>query len=322
VIELRLRTRIPDSELAELVGKVLNEENAYDVLLTGPAKVRRPDGSLLCIYLPGALRDVFAETWSTLAAIRRNSYNRGAASGSKRVAQPGNAGRSKTRPIMSAMLGAFDPYGGNQFCRLTAYTSEHPEAMAALSPVFCRVAELFAEHVPGRYAVQMEYAQRTRPEWVIPGTPFTTITVNNTYSTGIHKDEGDLEAGFSCLAVARHGDYTGGTFCWPEHRLAVDLRDGDLVLMDAHAWHGNTWIRCAACGDELSKPGHRCLQQPFEGATPEPRWTAEPPERVSIVCYYRTLMTECGSADAELARQAELREKLNADRLGLSEAEA
>ena len=82
---------------------------------------------------------------------------------------------------------------------------------------------------PERFAEQMKHIRRTHPEWVIAGTPFTTVTVNNTYSTGVHKDQGDLEEGFSTLVVFREGHYEGGWLCFPEYRLGVDMQDCDLL---------------------------------------------------------------------------------------------
>jgi hypothetical protein len=145
--------------------------------------------------------------------------------------------------------------------------------------------------VNDRYEAQMAEIDRTHPDWVVPGTPFTTITVNNTYPTGVHTDKGDLDAGFSTIAVLRRGSYTGGRFVFPEFRVAVDLQDGDLILMDAHQWHGNTALVCA-CGDKRTSSCRAC------GA-----------ERISVVSYFRTAMTSCGSEEEENQRAVEYREK-------------
>jgi hypothetical protein len=98
--------------------------------------------------------------------------------------------------------------------------------------------------------------------------------VNNTYPTGVHTDSGDLEEGFSNLSCLRRGDYSGGIFVFPEYRVGFDMQDGDVLLMDAHQWHGNTRM-------ELH---------------------SEDAERISIVCYYRTDMAKCGTAEEEAQR--------------------
>jgi hypothetical protein len=68
----------------------------------------------------------------------------------------------------------------------------------------------------------------------------------------------------------RRGTYTGGVLVFPRLRVAVDLQDRDLILMDAHEWHGNTAI--AGLPDA---------------------------ERISVVSYYRSAMATCGTPDQE-----------------------
>jgi hypothetical protein len=152
------------------------------------------------------------------------------------------------------------------------------------------MADLFAEYVPDRYRQQMSVVADTQPDWVIPGTPYTTITVNNTYPTGVHTDKGDLDKGFSCLAVLRRGNYHGGRLVFPQFRVAVDMQDGDMILMDAHEWHGNTAMYCTDCGERLFNYGHKC------------NVLNTIPERISIVAYYRTEMQKCGTYEEELAK--------------------
>jgi hypothetical protein len=158
--------------------------------------------------------------------------------------------------------------------------------------VFQGVAAELERHVPDRYAAQRAYADKADPAWVIPGTPFTTITVNNTYPTGVHTDKGDLDAGFSTITCIRRGDYTGGQLVFPEYRVAVDMRHGDLLMMDAHDWHGNVMLVCA-CGKEANGACVDC------GA-----------ERISLVSYFRTKITECGTPEEEYRRASIQREKI------------
>jgi hypothetical protein len=308
MIDVRLRSRISPDELGLKVGKIVTPDDV-NLVMTGPTTLRRPDGALLAIYLPGVLRDVMAEAWDSLSRVRVQSVNRGAASGSLRV-QQNSIKHTKSKSVHSSLLGAFDAYGRDRFCRLTAFTAKEPESWGAMQPVWRAIARQFEAHVPDRYRNQAAECAKTHPDWIIGGTPFTTVTINNTYPTGVHQDKGDLDAGFSCLAVTRRGDYTGGLFTWPEYRVGVDLQDGDLVLMDSHEWHGNTWLHCSACGARLDKPGHRCETMSLPG-----------PERVSVVCYYRTKMTACASLDEESAKRAIAAEARNEARFTV-EAEA
>jgi hypothetical protein len=279
--DLRVRSRLPDEAMDIRKGKNLGDPD-YDVLLTGPARVTRLDGRPLAVYLPGAVAAeldapgvaaVLASMWDPTGS------NRGLASGSPRFSS--GQTRSYGRRVSSAIAGAVDPGGQQRYCRLTAWTGRNLPAWEQLHPLLRAVAGHLEDHVPDRYAAQLAQAELTDPAWVVPGTPFTTVTVNHSYATGTHTDRGDLDAGFSTICCARAGPYTGGHLVFPQYRLAADLRHGDLLLMDAHEWHGNTPMICA-CGSPLAGPCKTC------GAA-----------RTSIVSYFRTKLTACGTPEQE-----------------------
>ena len=269
LVNLRLRSRSPESEILKKKGKIVTPED-YNLLLTGPTRVYTMDNRLLCVYMPGALADIAARHYEALSPIRDPTSNRTTAAAVVRFVA-GNQRMGNT--VLSTVLGALEPNTGgsantnptNLRCRLTEMTGRHMERYKSLRPVFTRVAGLFKEQVPDRYAIQKRYADETHPDWVVKGTPFSTFTVNNTFPTGVHKDAGDLEKGFSAIAVWRRGAYTGGHLVFPSWRVAVDLHEGDLILMDAHEWHGNTALR------KLSADA----------------------ERISVVFYYRTNLINC-----------------------------
>jgi hypothetical protein len=234
------------------------------------------------------------EAYPILHTIRGTTENRGYASGTKTKFTQNNMERAK--PVMSSILGSFEASGFYKFCRLTSWTAHEMEARwPQLLPLFQAIAGEFETYVPDRFQAQMRRVGETAPDWMIEGTPFTTITLNNTYSTGVHQDKGDLDEGFSCLAVCRRGAYAGGTLTFPEYRVAADMQDGDLILMDAHAWHGNTEMRCGC------EQGRKVLSSgPCEvcGA-----------ERISVVCYFRTNMVRCGTAPEEAERAVDWSER-------------
>jgi hypothetical protein len=297
MIEFRLRNRLTDQELMQKVGKILTPAD-FNLTLSGPARVKKPDGQLLCVYLPGVLTSEADAAYPLLTKVRNATQNRGLAAG-VRGARQGPKGTIWTaRPVYSTLLGAVDPSQPRfPYCRLTAYTARQVDDWLSMRPFFESVAGYLRRQVPDRYWNQMHEAEQTRPEWVIPGTPFTTITVNNSYSTGVHVDKGDLDSGFSCLAVLRRGDYMGGQLVFPEYRVAVDMQDGDLLLMDAHSWHGNTTMICR-CGRTLGLPPVSAKQRP-EGPCTECG-----AERISVVHYFRTKMVDCGSPREEDAKYA------------------
>lgn len=293
MIELRARNRISAEEMSAKEAKMLKPSD-ISVMLTGPARVLKPDGKPLCVYLPGAISPELREqSYPTLHSLK-GSYtsNRGYASGSERKESVGQ--RTYARLVDSAIAGAFEATGPKQYCRLTAWTGREMESWKGLWPLLGFIANALQEHVPERYAAQVREATRTSPDWVIPGTPFTTVTINNTYSTAVHTDKGDLDSGFSTLAVFRRGDFSGGWLCFPEYRVGVDMQDGDLLLMDAHDWHGNT---------PLEPEPERNVRGLLVG---DPGF-----ERISVVSYFRTKMTKCGDAKTEAERQEQYAENRN-----------
>lgn len=297
--ELRVRTKIHPDTLESIKGKVLGDD-AYDVIVTGPTNVYGPSGQLLAKYLPGALLGdtLLEDTYDTLHALKAlETTNRGLASGTQRVKGFAEGTRTYSESVPSAIIGSFDAKPPKNYCRLTAWSGREVEQFSSLFPLFERIGDLFGKHVPDRFDAQMAFIRKTHPDWVIPRTPFTTITVNNSYPTGVHTDKGDLDEGFSNLAVLRKGEYRGGIFVFAEYRFGVDMKHGDLLLMDAHQWHGNTAMYCGIC-DERMGPGGTTGHDDTCGA-----------ERISVVSYFRTMMKECGSAEDESERALKWAEK-------------
>ena len=276
LVQIRLRSVISDEELQDKVGRIITEKD-YNVLLTGASKVYKPDGKLLCIYLPGAIpQDLRDLAYPVLHQIQGTTDNRGLASGSKRTKRQGERKEATSRSahVTSSIIGYFERQGGRfPFCRTTAWTGKNANKFKEIFPLFKHLESEFKQYVPDRYARQKRRAEATEPDWVIGDTPWTTVTVNNTYPTGVHKDQGDLDEGFSNLVVLRKGKYSGGHQTFPRFRLAVNMGDGDLLLMDAHEWHGNTQLQLES----------------------------EDAERISLVLYYRTNMLACGTAEEEIA---------------------
>lgn len=288
--EFRIKNTISDDAVKSMLGR-LPTDNEYSVLLTGPARVLKPNGDLLCVYVPRAINDAtLLASYDVLHSLKvYETTNRGLASGTRRFERYKGSPRTESKSIASAIVGSFDKGASRQYCRLTAFTGRETDKFAALFPMFREISEVFRQYVPERYAVQASQAAVTQADWVVPGTPFTTITVNNSYPTGVHTDRGDLDAGFSNITAIRKGTYTGGRLVFPKFGVAVDLQHGDTILMDAHEHHGNTKMWCQYGGvshvlDMNCVDGHET-------------------ERISTVCYYRTKMKECGTLDEEQARR-------------------
>jgi hypothetical protein len=177
--------------------------------------------------------------------------------------------------VNSGIAGWFDRYPRIPYGRATSYTANSFEKFKMSYPFLQSLSRGFKELLPWRYNNQMEAAKKVDPAFLVPETPFTTITVNKTFRTAAHYDAGDLNSGLSnLLTLSNDGNYTGGYLIAPEYRVAVNVRPGDLLLINNHeVMHGNTEIKCA------------------EGS-----------ERISLVVYFREKMLELGSKQYEDTR--------------------
>jgi hypothetical protein len=194
----------------------------------------------------------------------------------KRVADKYICATTYANGVMSGIAGWYDRYPRIPYGRATSYTAREPQKFAMAYPFLQTLAKGFKDLLPWRYNNQMEAAKKLDPRFLVPETPFTTITVNKTFRTAAHYDAGDLTSGLSNLLVlSNNGNYTGGYLIAPEYRVAVNVRPGDLLLINNHeVMHGNTPI---VLGDEEA-------------------------ERVSLVCYFREKMLELGSKEYEDTR--------------------
>lgn len=295
MLRLQLKSGRPDSEVDALAGTFLGHEH-YDWLIEEDAEVRRPDGTPLLIFRKKAVPEELAGT--ALKALRgaARGAQRGIAggrdpeSGKARIRKLARDGKlSKTNypahETPSGIVGYFDRYPRVPFCRTTAFVIHHGERFAAALPYVRHVDGLFKELVPERYAAQRAIAEKTSPDFRIPETAFTTITVNRNWRTAAHRDAGDLPEGFGVLTVLGNDRYKGGYLVFPKWKVAVDVRHRDVLLNDVHELHGNTSL--------MGVPARM--------------------ERVSCVLYFRKNMVHCGTAEEELARAKRRRggEKIN-----------
>jgi hypothetical protein len=172
------------------------------------------------------------------------------------------------------------------YCRSTALTNNHLVEFQDSLPMIRSARDLFAEHMPEHYAAQLAACTEAKQDYVIPSTPFTTVTINRDVTAVYHKDSGDLKAGFGVIAATwaakvaaqwkgvpenpADGDY----LVFPKYRVAVKVRTQYLLLCDVHECHGVTQI--------TGIPGE---------------WA-----RLSFVFYCRERIVACDSPDNEIER--------------------
>ena len=189
------------------------------------------------------------------------------------------------KSVYSGVAGWYDRYPRIPYGRATAYTEQNPDLFSLSYPFLQSLNRGFRDLLPWRWNNQKQAADKLDPRFLVPGTVFTTITVNKTFRTAAHFDAGDLHEGLSNLLVLGTGDYTGGYLVFPEYRVAVNVRPGDLLLVNNHeVLHGNTPI---------------VLNRPDDPSC----------ERLSIVCYFREKMLELKSYDYEVLRRQYVEER-------------
>ena len=135
--------------------------------------------------------------------------------------------RSYSVPVDSGVAGYLDG-------RATRFTRRHPDLFMQAFPFVRRLNELYKATCPTQWHAQSAAVeQHVEPRFRIADSVFTTLTVNHNYRTSAHRDEGNLEVGFSCL-VALGSGWRGGEFIMPEYRVAVKLEPGDLLMLPSH----------------------------------------------------------------------------------------
>lgn len=180
------------------------------------------------------------------------------------------------KSVYSGVAGWYDRYPRIPWGRATSYTEKNFNTFKECFPFMKSLNRGYKYLLPWRWSNQRAAADKIDSRFLVPDTVFTTITVNKSFRTAAHRDAGDFSDGLSNLLVVGSGDYTGGYLVFPELRVAVNVRPGDLLLVNNHEIiHGNTPI-------VLNNPDA---------------------ERISLVCYFREKMLELKSYDYEAARR-------------------
>jgi hypothetical protein len=239
----------------------------------------KPDGSVLFRLVKDAVSpDLVDMAWHNLrwGGIKVRDSSRGRTVGQ---GDPEHQDQSATEKI----VGFFDRQGGRfPYCRKTGWTREHWHEFKSAEPYIQRVNEVFREQMPERYAAQEEFALAT-PDYAIPDTVFSTMTINLNVRTAPHTDKGDLPEGFGVLNVTALTPtrFEGGELIFPKYGVAVMPRNGDVLLSDVHELHCNAAFRYE--GRELLR---NC-------------------QRLACVFYYRKRLSQCLSPEQERQRAQE-----------------
>lgn len=262
---------------AEHLNKQFIDEHWIDQLIINDTDGYDSHGNLLFKLRCGAIpQDVLSLGYENFKDSIELTEGRGAASGSsgKRVLKDGTVSKITVGvPVTSGNVGYMDRNAMVRYCRLTQFARDHFDQFTAGIPFVQHIDSLYATLCPDQYKLQRAIADATNRNYVIPGTSFTTVTVNKNFRTAAHQDSGDFMHGMGNLCVYRQGHFEGCYFVLPEYGVGFDLQNGDMLFVDVHKYHGNT---------------------AFKNADPDYL-------RISFVMYYRENMIACKQPSEELA---------------------
>lgn len=271
----KLKKQLTDEQTEKLKGKYLNENN-YDLLITEDADGYDVNGNLLFRFRKNAmpLETLMLGVNSFKDSIEVTE-SRGYASGSshKRIRKDGSISNITVgNKVESGSVGYMDSSAMVKYCRKTAFAKNYFDKFKQGIPFVQFVDNKYKELCPAHYAKQKAIADGTNKNYIIDNTSFTTVTVNKNFRTAVHQDAGDYPEGFGNLIAYREGDWTGGYFCLPQYKVAIDLQNTDMLFVDVHQWHGNT---------DFINTDKNFL-------------------RISFVLYYREYMYKCKQPSEEL----------------------
>lgn len=284
VKEIHLDPIMTDQEAESMAAKMLQQEDCRTLIEQDADVYCAETGITIAKFRKGLVpRNVQKDAFNNLLTAAVVTDNRGISGGAPdgktrtpRILKDGQVSKTTEAitKVNSGIIGYFDRNPRIPYCRQTAFNQKKFDKFKKAYPIIKCVDNLYKELMPIEHQRQMDAVSQTHPEWVIPGTSFTTVTVNKNWQTAVHQDKGDYREGFGNLVALRKGRYTGGHFVVVKWGVGFDLQNGDILLADVHQWHGNT---------PINKIDAKAI-------------------RLSLVMYYREKMMICGTPEEELRR--------------------
>ena len=274
--QIKILKELQSNSLEYDALKIITQEEDKEAAARGQVWVRTPLAELDFISSYDTLWPDFVEH------IKQNKDNLEVILESSKRMEKCVSKTSYANPVHSAIVGFFDRYPRYPYARVCNYNQNNPELFEQSFSFFRKLNEEFQNLLPQRHSKQKEAADSIDSRYLVGGdTVFTTVTTNRNFRTAAHRDAGDLTEGFSNLCVvAKEKDWEGGYLVLPEFRVAVNIRPGDLLLINNHEGiHGNTEIR------------------PMDGKS------IDEMERISLVSYFREKMLETGEKEYEDIRK-------------------
>ena len=317
--------KMSDKKIADKEGEYFDEKH-FDVIVDEDADVYTDDGKLLLKLrkkvIPKSYTDMALESYRD--AAKKTHENRGAAAGeldrnkmNNYIGKFVDEGKFRTKFYSntsgklskqatsnlspSNIIGFYDKPDRNLLgkgppCRLTAFNRDYPHLFVNSIPFIEEIDRLFKELTPEAHKAQYRKCQSV-PMFAIGDTAYSTVTINYSWRTALHKDKGDFEEGFGNLLVIEDEDnpntYRGAYTGFPQYGVAANVRTGDFLAMDVHEWHTNTEFYPTNPNVKLD-PNDRKVKN---------NWHYN---RLSVVCYLRDNMIRCKnlSSDNSIPKQS------------------
>ncbi len=173
--------------------------------------------------------------------------------------------------------------------RMTNYTRSHFDKFQKGMPFLQKLSALYKNLVPTVHNRQLRRASK-RSYLKIPNTAFSSITVNRNFRTALHVDEGNYKDGMAVQTVIERGKYRGGYTAFPQYGVGIDVRHGDVLVMDnCHSWHSNTPVYETKSDKKYNESLEDIFKDNAEVGTAglDKKYT-----RLTFVCYLREKLLE------------------------------
>lgn len=236
-----------DNAVNNLKGSYVKKSQIH-LIINSDADVYTNENKLLLKFRKNKLpMNQIDKFYDNVIQYARNNYtsNRGSASGTRK-----NPNMRTNAKVASNVIGYMDNFSPHQKfllkkqnrtvkfnVRECRFNMLHPEKYKELFPLIQSIDTNYKKLIPLQYEKQYKKAKQTH--FKIPNTSFTTITTNVNFRTTMHQDRGDDAEGFGNLTVIERGKYKGAETCFPQYGIGVNVRNGDVLFMDVHEWHGN-----------------------------------------------------------------------------------
>ena len=258
-----VKSILTDNELLDLNAKYLNK-NFFNKIIKDESHYVDNNNKTIFVLKKNIIPDNLMETAynNFVNYAKYPRANRGAAAGliddknlpkyvgeitnrsETRVYYKTKDGKESNRAISniarSAIAGYYDrKIGSAPPCRLTRFNTRHYKKFKNTIPYVECVDNIYKKYSPFYYKKQRERANES-PLYLIGDSCFSTLTLNYNWRTACHYDVGDYTDGLSIISVLGDDNWEGCLIGFPKYKIAVDVRVGDIIIMDSHEMHCNT----------------------------------------------------------------------------------